>query len=84
MFERLVAAGELDEALALWRGPALAGLAGEYRFATAAAARLEDLGFARRRTASAPSWRSARGAALLGELEALLAEHPLDERLPRC
>src|SRR4051812_4797598 len=42
-FERLVAEGRLDEALALWRGPALAGLAGEYRFATAAAARLEDV-----------------------------------------
>ena len=42
-FERLVAAGRLGDALALWRGPALAGLTGEYRFATAAAARLEDV-----------------------------------------
>ena len=32
-FERLVAENRLDDALALWRGPALAGLAGEYRFA---------------------------------------------------
>src|SRR4051794_32859200 len=42
-FERLLAAGELAEALALWRGPALQGLVDEYRFAAAAAARLEDL-----------------------------------------
>ena len=38
-FERLVAAGRLHEALALWRGPALAGLSDE-PFARADAARL--------------------------------------------
>ena len=40
-FERLVAAGELHDALALWRGPALADLAGE-PFARAGAAPFEE------------------------------------------
>src|SRR4051794_6483689 len=41
-FERLRAEGRFDEALALWRGPALADLA-TLRFATAEAARLNEL-----------------------------------------
>src|SRR4051795_13415431 len=40
--ERLRAAGRFDEALALWRGPALADLAGQ-RFAAAESPRLEEL-----------------------------------------
>jgi DNA-binding SARP family transcriptional activator len=47
----------LGEALALWRGPALAGVAGTRAFATAAAARLEDV----------------RLAATVGRIEADLA-----------
>ena len=70
-FERLVAdarrprrgdherEGELlREALALWRGPALADLV-DYRFAAAAAARLEDLSWPRWPTASRRTSRSA-------------------------
>jgi predicted ATPase/DNA-binding SARP family transcriptional activator len=93
-FERLAAAGStalgagdhdraarvLREALALWRGPALADLA-DYGFAAAAAARLDDL----RLTAVADRIDAdlalGRGDRLVPELEALSAEHPLDERL---
>ena len=76
VFERLVAAGEFDAALALWRGPALAGLAGEYRFATAAAARLEDLKLRAQADRIGAELARGQGAALLGEIEALLAGAP--------
>ena len=65
---------------ALWRGPALADLT-DYRFAVAAAAQLDD----RRLTATADRIEAelalGRGDRLVGELEALTAEHPLHERL---
>ncbi len=94
-FERLAAAGAtalregdpgrasqlLNRALELWRGPALAGLAGEHRFATAAADRLEDLRLAARAGQIGAEVQLGRGAPLVAELETLLAEHPLDERL---
>ena len=80
-FERLVAEHRLDEALALWRGPALAGLAGEYRFATAAAARLEDLKLRAQADRIEEQLARGDGAGRLAEIESLLAEHPLDERL---
>ncbi|HEY1540736.1 MAG TPA: BTAD domain-containing putative transcriptional regulator [Solirubrobacteraceae bacterium] len=94
-FERLAAAGAaalrvgeheratatLREALALWRGPALAGLAGERRFAATAAARLDDL----RLTAVADRVDAdlalGRAAGLVPELEQLVASNPLHERL---
>jgi predicted ATPase/DNA-binding SARP family transcriptional activator len=90
-FERLVAeaAGRqaedpvgarkiLVEALALWRGPALADIA-DLAFARPEATRLEEL----RRTAT--SWRietdlrAGHGAEVIGELEVLVHAHPLHE-----
>ena len=93
-FERLVAdgtaarargdhaqAGELlREALALWRGPALADLV-DYRFAAAAAARLDDLRLAALADRVAADLALGHGDRLVPELEALCAEHPLHERL---
>jgi hypothetical protein len=72
------------DALALWRGPALAGLAGGRRFATEAALRLEDLRVAALldRT-EAQLGRTGDGAAAVAELERLAAERPLDERVAR-
>jgi predicted ATPase/DNA-binding SARP family transcriptional activator len=94
-FERLAAAGAaalreqrpeqagelLAAALALWRGPALAGLVGEHRFAAAAADRLDELRRTARANRIAAELVLGRGAALLSEIEALRADHPLDERL---
>jgi predicted ATPase/DNA-binding SARP family transcriptional activator len=71
----------LAQALGLWRGPALAGLAGEHRFAGAAADRLDELRRTARANRIAAELALGRGAALVPELEALLADHPLDERL---
>ena len=90
-FERLAAEGRaaadpergarlLREALALWRGPALADLA-DYRFAAAAAARLEDLRLAALADRIEADLALGGGDRLVGELEALTAEHPLHERL---
>jgi DNA-binding SARP family transcriptional activator len=74
------AAELLREALGLWRGTALADLERE-TFARAAAARLEELRLAcleeRIDVDLALGWH----ARLVGELEALVAEHPLRERL---
>ncbi|WBB63104.1 BTAD domain-containing putative transcriptional regulator [Streptomyces sp. WMMC500] len=79
-FAELAAAGRHGEALALWRGPAYAGFA-EAPFARAAAERLEE----RRVTAfeGLAEEAVARGAhgALADELAAMLAAHPLRERL---
>jgi DNA-binding SARP family transcriptional activator len=90
-FERVVAtAGEtedasrradlLREALALWRGPALADLAFE-QFAQIPIARLEERRTAAREDLIAAELELGRHAQLVGELEALVAEHPLRERL---
>jgi DNA-binding SARP family transcriptional activator len=91
-FERLVAearraapesaAQKLRQALALWRGPALADLAYE-RFAQAEVARLEELRLAALDQRIDADLAAGRHAELVGELEALVAEHPLRERL-RC
>ena len=94
-FERLAAEGAaalrahdparaatlLGDALALWRGPALAGLADEHRFAAAEAARLEDLRLSAQADRIAAGLAQGRGAELVPEIEALVAAHPLDERL---
>ena len=69
----------LGEALALWRGPALAEFSEP--FARHEGARLEELRLA------ALEWRIEADLALghhrdvVGELEALIAEHPLRERV---
>jgi DNA-binding SARP family transcriptional activator len=76
------AAQKLRQALALWRGPSLADL--EYEpFAQADIARLEELRLAAVEQRIAADLATGRHAELVGELESLVAEHPLRERL-RC
>jgi predicted ATPase/DNA-binding SARP family transcriptional activator/tetratricopeptide (TPR) repeat protein len=69
----------LEQALGLWRGPALAEFA-DQPWAQAEAARLEELRLAA--TEALVELRLAAGghAALVGELEALVAAHPTRER----
>jgi DNA-binding SARP family transcriptional activator len=78
--EPRAAAGLLREALGLWRGEALADIAYE-PFARSAVERLEEIRLAaleRRIEADLALGRHAEAAA---ELEQLVAEHPLRERL---
>jgi DNA-binding SARP family transcriptional activator len=79
-FRLLEAEGKLVEALALWRGPPLAEV-GQLRFAAVAAARLEELrvGCVERRLEH--DLTLGRHQQLVGELEALVGEHPLRQRL---
>ncbi|SDG65118.1 Predicted ATPase [Lentzea fradiae] len=73
-FDRLRAAGRLDEALGLWRGEALADVR-EAPFAAAAAARLEEARL------SAQESRFASGEPDVAALTAMYEKHPLRERL---
>jgi DNA-binding SARP family transcriptional activator len=91
-FERLVTEGAqaladgrattasttLREALALWRGPALADLMYE-SFAQAPASRIEELRLAALEKRVEADLASGRHAELVGELQELCAEHPLRE-----
>jgi predicted ATPase/DNA-binding SARP family transcriptional activator len=70
----------LDVALARWRGPALVDVA-DQAFATATVARLEQLRAAAREERIEAGLAAGRHAELVPELEALVAEHPLRERL---
>ncbi len=90
-FERLVAQATeggdaerrsmlLQEALALWRGPPLADLAFE-PFAHVEIARLEELRTSAREELIQAELELGRHSKLVGELESLVAEHPLRERL---
>jgi predicted ATPase/DNA-binding SARP family transcriptional activator len=93
-FERLVArgrnelaagdaeasSGSFREALALWRGPALADVAYE-PFAQAEIARLEELRLVAQEERIEAELALARTDDLVPELEALVAEHPARERL---
>jgi DNA-binding SARP family transcriptional activator len=74
------AARKLREALALWRGPPLADLAYE-PFARAPIARLEELRLVALEQRIDAELASGRHAELVGELEALVGEHALRERL---
>ncbi|MFJ9826447.1 BTAD domain-containing putative transcriptional regulator [Streptomyces sp. NPDC101160] len=71
------AAGLLDEALALWQGPALADLPDR----EAEAARWEARRLDARRSRLAAALALGEAAAVLPELDALCAAHPLDEPL---
>jgi DNA-binding SARP family transcriptional activator len=71
---------KLREALGLWRGPPLADLAYE-PFARSHVARLEDLRFTALEQRIEADLASGKHARLTGELEALVAQHPLRERL---
>ncbi|MBW3649469.1 MAG: AAA family ATPase [Actinobacteria bacterium] len=74
------ASSTLAEALALWRGPALADLLFE-PFAAQEAARLEELKVAATEDRLRADLALGRHADLVGELEALVARHPLREPL---
>jgi YVTN family beta-propeller protein len=76
------AAELLSEALALWRGPALADLAFE-PFAQAEAARLDELRVAALEDRIEADLALGRHAAVASELDPLIAAHPLRERLRR-
>jgi DNA-binding SARP family transcriptional activator len=74
------AAEKLREALTLWRGPPLADLAYE-RFAQPEIVRLEELRWVALELRIDADLAAGHAADLVGELEALIAEHPLRERL---
>ena len=90
-FERLLAHASRDgrgggagdaarEALALWRGPALADVADE-PFAPAAIRRLDELRVEAAELAIEADLAAGRHLEVAAEVEPLLAEHPLRERL---
>jgi DNA-binding SARP family transcriptional activator len=70
----------LREAESLWRGPPLADLAYE-EFAQGAVAQLEELRLSLAEERIDYELEHGRPADVIGELEALVAEHPLRERL---
>jgi DNA-binding SARP family transcriptional activator/ABC-type branched-subunit amino acid transport system substrate-binding protein len=74
------AAEELRRALALWRGPALADFAYE-SFAQTEIARLDELQLTALEERIEADLALGRHTELIGELEALVARHPLRERL---
>lgn len=74
------AAALLREALALWRGPALADL-GDLEFVRAEAARLEELRLQALEERMEVDLRLGEAGELVPELEALVAREPLRERL---
>ena len=74
------AAEQLAEALGLWRGQALADVRYE-SFAQAEIARLEELRLVATEDRVEAELGLGRQDRLVGELEALVAEHPLRERL---
>ena len=82
-FERLAASGQphaLREALALWRGPALADVAYE-GFAQVEAERLEESRLAAVESRIYLDLERGQHATLVGELDALVAGNPRRERL---
>ena len=79
-FEQLAKEGRSKEALAHWRGPALLNL-GDERFADDARRRLEDQRLAVLEDRIKEDLAAGRHAELVPELEQLVDEHPLRERL---
>lgn len=77
--EPAAAAELLGEALGLWRGPPLADLAFE-TFAQAAIRRLEELRLVALERRIEADLMLGQATELVGELQALVAEHPLRER----
>ena len=78
--DALTAVAVLREALAVWRGPALADFAYE-PFAQAEIARLEESRLAALEERIDADLASGEQARLVGELEALVREYPFRERL---
>jgi ABC-type transport system substrate-binding protein/DNA-binding SARP family transcriptional activator/sugar lactone lactonase YvrE len=79
-FERLLDQSRAREALALWRGDALADVAGE-PFAAAEIRRLDDLRLRAAESAIELDLAAGRHAEVIGELERLVAAEPLREHL---
>jgi DNA-binding SARP family transcriptional activator/outer membrane protein assembly factor BamB len=79
-FEELARDGRSEEALALWRGPPLVDLR-EERFADDARRRLEDERLAVLEDRIDADLAAGRGAQLVPELERLVAQQPLRERM---
>jgi YVTN family beta-propeller protein len=79
-FTRLLEDGRSREALALWRGQALADLDDE-PFAAAEIQRLEELRLRATEQAIDADLASGRHADVIAELDRLVAAHPLRERL---
>src|SRR5439155_5669070 len=79
---RLAEEGRPKEALALWRGPALSDFSYE-PFAHAEIARLEELRIGYLEERIEQDLAAGRHAELVGELDSLVATHPLRERLRR-
>ena len=77
------ASQRLRQALSLWRGPALADF-GYESFAQSAIARLDEIRLAATELRIDADLALGRHDELVGELEALVAEHPLRERLRGC
>ena len=71
---------QLEQALGLWRGPALAEFRAE-PFALAAGARLEEARLAAVEERIEADFALGRHTRLVPELEELVAQHPLRERL---
>lgn len=74
-FERLVAAGRVDEALAQWRGDALADVT-EFPFAASAAHRLGELRLAAVEASLRDRARTGDDLAVVAELADLTTAHP--------
>jgi DNA-binding SARP family transcriptional activator len=79
-FQRLQEEGRLHEALALWRGAPLADFAYQ-RFAQAEIARLEELRLACLEERIERDLARGRHGEVVGELEMIVRQHPLRERL---
>ena len=79
-FEQLAATGAHRDALELWRGQALADFRYD-QWAQAEIQRLQELRLAVLEERIEADLAAGRHAALAGDLEALVAEHPLRERL---
>ena len=78
--ERLIDESRPRDALALWRGEPLADLADE-PFAAAEIRRLEELRLRATELAIDADLEAGRHAEVIGELDGLVGEHPLRERL---
>ncbi|HET9783283.1 MAG TPA: BTAD domain-containing putative transcriptional regulator [Candidatus Dormibacteraeota bacterium] len=74
------AVAQLQHALEMWRGPALADFAGE-SFAVSEAARLDELRLYAIEERIDGELKLGRHARLIGELQGLVEQHPLRERL---
>ena len=79
-FEQMLEQDRAREALALWRGEALADVADE-PFAAAEIRRLDELRVRAAELAIDADLASGRHDEVIGELEALIEQHPLRERL---